>query len=236
MLRRAALIALLPAALAACGETNREVIARFKPQLDAAHAELKAMVATLPAPGSAVSGKLDEALPKPVYDVATGTFNTAILAVEDLDDVNPVFDLHLASDLGNSLAWSGPNNPMAESALDATVDGLDKEFETALATPIVIFYRAASYDPPRAVDEKTFDGGKVKLEAFVFARPGGKQVATCSIEAAADTNVSYSYKQGDDPMERLVAFANSSMWEDALKTLSECLTATTGGTFVFQRN
>jgi hypothetical protein len=237
MIRRAAMLALLPLMLSACGgETNGEVIARYTQQVEAVRAELKGLAAKLPPPGTAVSGKLADVSPKPVYDVANGAFNTAIIAVETLNDEKPAFDLLLSSELGYALAWTGTKNPMAESALGEAAEGFAPQFETALGTPIVVLYRTVAYDPPRAVDEKTFDGGTAKIEAFVFTRADGKQVAACSVEAASSQNVTYSYKKGDDPKERLENFANSTLWQDAQAILSQCLGETTGGNFTFKRN
>ncbi|MFT3809582.1 MAG: hypothetical protein QM698_06650 [Micropepsaceae bacterium] len=235
-MRRIVLALSLPVVLAACGESNRDVITRFTPQIEAVRGELKAIAGTLPAPGVVVSGKVADADPKPVYDVAAGAFNTAFVPVEALSDDEPVYDLILSSELLNALGWTGAKNPMAESALDESAEGFDKQFQTALATTYVVLYRAAAYDPPRAIDDKTFEGGTLKLEAVVFERAASRQVAACSIEAASDTSVNYTYKEGEDPKARLVAFAGSTLWSDALKTLAQCLTATTGGTFVFERS
>lgn len=235
MLRRFAFAFAMPLALAACGDTNRDVIAKYTPQFQTLRGDLKTMAASLPAPGAAVSAKSADLTPKPVYDTVNGTFNTAFISLEELDGEKPAFDLILSSELGNALAWTGPRNPMAESALDESADGFDREFETALATPYVVLYRAAAYDPPRAVDDKTFEGGTVKLEAFVFSRADAKLAATCSIEAASATNVSYSYKKGEDPKERLAAFAASTLWQDALDILSRCLGETTGGVFALRK-
>ncbi len=236
MLRRACAIALLTIALSACGgETNGQVIARYAPKIEAIRGELNALVAALPAPGTVISGKIQDAAPKPVYDVANGSFNAAIIAIEELSGGKPAFDLLLSSELGYALAWTGPDNPMAESTLGQTAEDLPQQFDTAIATPIVVLYRTAAYDPPRAVDDKTFEGGTLKLEAFVFTRADSKQVASCSIEAASAQNVSYSYKEGEDPKARLAAFASSTLWDDALTILSRCLSETTGGVFVFKR-
>ena len=60
-------------------------------------------------------------------------------------------------------------------------------------------------------------------------------IGSCKVEAASAQNVSYTYKKGDDPRERLVAFAGSTLWEDTLQILSRCLGETTGGLFVFKR-
>ena len=235
MLRRFALAALLPLALAACGDTNRDVIARYTPKVEAMRADLAKMAATLPAPGAAASGAAARAEPRPVYDAANGVFNTAFVPVEALSGAKPVYDLLLPSDLANALAWVSPANPMAESALDAPADGFAQQFDAALATPIVVLYRAAAYDPPRAIDDKNFEGGALVLEAFAFTRADSRMIGSCKVEAASAQNVSYTYKKGDDPRERLVAFAGSTLWEDTLQILSRCLGETTGGLFVFKR-
>ncbi len=235
MLRRLILVALLPLALAGCGETNRDVIARYTPKFDAMRADLAKMAASLPAPGAGVSGTAGKAEPRPVYDAVNGVFNTAFLPVEALSGAPPAYDLLLPSELANALAWTGPANPMAQSALDETAGGFALQFDAALATPIIVLYRAAAYDPPRAIDDRTFEGGTLTLEAFVFTRADSRMVASCKVEAASAQDLSYTYKKGDDPRERLVAFAGSTLWEDALNILSRCLGETAGGLFVFQR-
>lgn len=235
MLRRLILVALLPLVVAACGEAKRDVIASYTAKVEALRADLAKMAASLPAPGGAASGTAGKAEPRPVYDAANGVFNTAFLPIEALSGAAPAYDLLLPSDLANALAWVSPANPMSASALDEPADGFAQQFDGALATPIIVLYRAAAYDPPRALDDTTFEGGTLILEAFVFTRAESRMVASCKVEAASAQNVSYTYKKGDDPRERLVAFAGSTLWEDALQILSRCLGETTGGLFVFKR-
>ena len=228
------LVALL--VLAACGQNAGDVIASFKPRMDEMRARLQATIAALPQPGVAVSSSMSVADPKPVFDAAAGTYNTAFLSAEEIatgDD--PAFALNLTSDLGLALAWTGPKNPMADSAMSGSIDGLDKQFEAALATPYAVIYRAVSYAPPKASDATNFEGGNIDMEAFLVRTANATSVASCRIQGESAQEVSYSYKKGDDPVARLEAFAKSTLYDDVRKKLAACLTEQTGGTFVFDK-
>lgn len=225
----------LPLILAACGGPSaRDVIAQNKAAMDTKRAELRAAAGALPLVDTAASTRLSAPETKPVYDVPGDAFNTAFMAVEEIDGGKPEFDLMLQSDLLNALAWTSANNPLAESALDNQIDGFAERFAIASNTPYVVLYRAVAYEPPVAMDETTFDGGVVKLEAFLVALPAKRQVASCVVDAESAQDVSYSYKKGEDPKARLVAFAHATLWADAKKKLAACLTETTGGVFVFE--
>ena len=228
------LVALL--VLAACGQNAGDVIASFKPRMDDMRARLQGVIAALPQPGVAVSSSMSVADPKPVHDVATGTFNTAFLSAEEITSGDkPAFDLALTSDLGFTLAWTGPKNPMAASAMSGAIEGLDKQFESALATPYAVIYRTVSYVPPKATDATNFDGGDLDMEAFLVRTANATSVASCRIQAQSAQEVSYSYKKGDDQIAKLEAFAASTLYQDARRKLAACLTEQTGGTFMYDK-
>lgn len=223
--------------VAACGETAGDTIEANRPKMEEIRTALRAALANLPPVGvvqtSPSSGGLD---PKPTYDLKSGTINTAFLSVEELEDGSrPEFDLTLDSDLARTLAWTGPKNPMAESALSSASE-IGDDFEAALKTPYAVIYRPASYVKPVADSATSYAGGTLDLEAFVVRIDTAKTVAICRIQAAPSNEVSYSYREGEDPKARLEAFASSTMWDDARAKLSRCLADQTGGTFVFDRN
>lgn len=235
-MRRAILVLALPLLLAACGKTAGDVIQENKAKIDAVRATLVSVLSALPPPGESISATGEAADPKPAYDAkeigASPEGNVAFLTPEEIKDGSkPQFDLSLSSDLDLALAWTGPANPMSETALSGPENEVGKIFERALATPYAIVYRPVSYEPPVAEDEKNFSGGTLDLEAFLIRLSDGNALAACRIQAAADTEVSYSYKQGEDPKAALQDFADSTLHSDARKTLAQCLTEKTGGTF-----
>lgn len=228
-------VLLLPLMLAACGKTAGEVIAENKTKIDAVRATLASSLSALPPAGESLSATGGVADPKPSFDAGepggTPTGNVAFVAPEEIKGGKVAFDLYLQSDLNLALAWTGPENPMSETALSGPENQVGQTFARALATPYVVLYRPVAYVPPVAEDDKTFSGGHLDLEAFLVRISDGAALAACRIQAAADSSVSYSYKQGDDPKAALQSFADSTLHDDARKTLAQCLSEKTGGTF-----
>lgn len=227
-----------PLMMVACsGPTARDVITEYRPKMEELRAKLNsALSSTLPVPGEAAALAVVPADPKPTYELKDGSVagNTAFLSVEELKDGGkPLYDLVLASDLAYALAWTGPNNPMAESRMDEEAGDMQRTFANAAATPYIVVYRTIAYDPAVARDDKTFDGGNVDFEAIVVKAADGAPLGGCRIQAEAATEISYSYKEGEDPKERLEAFAESTLWTDARTKLAACLKEKTGGAFSF---
>ena len=210
--------------VAACGASNREVIAEYKPKMDEMRVKLVAAAHNLPTLGTLQTAAVSAADPLPVYDGHNlPAANTAFLPVERIHEGgNPGYDLIISSHLGYTLAWTGPNNPMAESALDTTGTDLPSQFDAALATTYIVLYRTVAYQKPMAADETTFDGGTLDLEAGLYRIDTGATIATCRIQAISAEKVSYTHKEGDDPRAALESFAESTLRDDALAKLSAC--------------
>lgn len=210
--------------VAACGASNRDVIAKYKPKMDELRVKLVAAAHNLPTLGTLQSASVAAADPAPVYDGHNlPAANTAFLPVERIHEGSePGYDLIISSHLGYTLAWTGPNNPMAESALDATGTDLSTQFDAALATTYVVLYRTVAYEKPVAADGTSFVGGTLDLEAGLYRIDTGAAIATCRIQATVASEVSYTHKEGDDPRAALEAFADSTLRDDALAKLSAC--------------
>lgn len=226
-----------PLLLAGCGKTAGEVIAENKPKVDAVRATLSTALSMLPPVGESLTAVAGTPDPKPSYEVQSDfkvSGNTAFVTPEEIKSSGkPAYDLILSSDLAYALAWTGPDNPMSQTAMEGPENELAATFANALATPYAVIYRPVSYAPPVAQDDKNFSGGTLDLEAFLVRLSDGTPLVACRIQAASDTSVSYTYKQGEDPKERLVAFAGSTLRDDALKTLAQCLSEKSGGRFTF---
>lgn len=146
--------------LAACGKSAGDIIAENKPKIDVVRATLASALSVLPPPGESVSATGGVADPKPSFDVkdrtTTPAGNLAFVAPEEIKGgEKPKFDLLLQSDLNLALAWTGPHNPMSETALTGPENEVSKIFANALATPYAIIYRPVAYDPPVAEDDKS---------------------------------------------------------------------------------
>ena len=59
-------------------------------------------------------------------------------------------------------------------------------------------YRAAEYDPPVAVDEQSFRGGRAAVEFFIYDFNDGKLLAQWRLNARPNENVEYRYRKGED--------------------------------------
>lgn len=230
--------------LASCGPTNQEVISSFKDGFDAKRKQFTELAAKLPAPGNVAESGCQAPLdPLPVYDVKAGTFNTEIVMAKQLLDPDVRlertrdFDINLSDALLRGMMWTGPNNPMSESARDNTaVETLKPELENALAYRYLVVNQPVSYTAPQAVDEKSFIQGTADVEGFLFDLQSGQLLCSFRYMAKTADTVHYEYKKdSDNPLERAEAFAYSTLWSSAREDAARILTQVTKGTFVLER-
>lgn len=215
--------------LGGCGETNQQVIDRYRPQMEAVGVRLKAIHGRLPATLAPLEAKLN---PAPVFAKDKG--NTEILAEEQLLDVHaaPAFELNLSPRLRTCLMWTGPKNPMAASALARRDKQFEKNFQRALEARYLVALRTRAGS--LHVDEKTFSGGAASLEAFVVDLKTDQLVAATAAEAAPEARITYSTRPGENKQERAAAAVHSSTWENLRDDLAKKLGTATGGTFDFR--
>lgn len=155
------------------GETTQDVIDRYRPRFEAVRRSLRTVAEKLPPAGGAPAepGRANLS-PPPVFDEVKPTkTNTLIVAPEQLvdPDAKVSHDLLLSSDLAFALAWTGPKNPMSDSALYDRAGGFGDTLERALAYRYVVVYRPAGADG---------------LEAFVFDLRSTNLVATTAVKGA----------------------------------------------------
>lgn len=170
---------LVPAILVAltlatsCGETNIQAIRRLAPRGDEVRSRLARIAARLPAPGSVtatepVRGSLT---PPFVLDFRHGDHTADVLMEGQLasPDRELAFDLLLSPHLLHCLAWTGPKNPLHESAWDDRGD-LGPECERAFALPWLAVVRTLAYELPERIDLELFVVD-LRSERVVFAAP-----------------------------------------------------------------
>lgn len=233
-------------ALGGCGETNKEVFARYAPRFAEKRAELRLLAQALPPPGVGLRFANHPPLePKPVFVAGKAEEgNTDFLSVEELSDpdATPSFDLYLDNGLGRGLQWTGPKSPMSETALGERNKQIPHELDLALRTRYVVVVRSLVSAQAEAIDEKTFRGGARIFEALLFDLKAKQLQAAVAILAKPDEQVSYSYKvnrkdgQALESKERAMESAvQSAAWTSARQQLAPKLEQATGGAFRFDR-
>jgi hypothetical protein len=232
-------VAALALTLAGCGESNEKTFRRLRPRFEAVRARLRAVAAAVPPPGALVDGTKPKAPlePLPVVDRRAGRANTELLTVEQLSDpdVTPTIDLGVSGDLLYGLRLTGDKCPMTPEERAQKSTRLAHDLEVALDARWVVALRIVEHEPPLALDDRAFRGGRVKVEATVFdlnaAQPA--PLAAVVVEARSSPTVDYVYKKGENPRARLEAHAQSTLVQNARRALAEKLADATGGTFTF---
>jgi hypothetical protein len=243
-LRRLILLILFVLPLAGCGggETNQQVIDRYKPQFAQKRTQWQTIARKLPAPGTTLPTptplKLD---PKPLYDHDGGPYNTEIVMVEQLVDPDAEllkdgkFDLLLSGQLLTSLRWTGPSNPMSPSVLSQRATKLcsPEAFETALNTRYLVVLRTLAMEKPVATSEKTYRGGKLELEGFLIDLASQELLAVFRVDARPARQGDYVWKEGEDLKTQMQEWVTSSMGTEARQKTRDELIRLTAGTFNF---
>jgi hypothetical protein len=218
-----------------CGESSQDVINRNKDRFAAKRKEFQEIAALLrgqKADGAGVEPAAIE--PKPIYDAKDKKFNTEIVMFEQLEDPDgkPAFDLRLSGNLLLCIQWTGPKNPMSESALRERAGQMTPWFDEAIGYRYLVVHRTAEYRPAQAQDAKNFRGGAVRLEGFVVDMNSKSVLATYTVSARSDSSVEYFHKHGEDPVSQLEAFAHSTLWTNARAEVGNALRVATGGTII----
>jgi hypothetical protein len=223
--------------LSGCAEKNGDAIARLKPEFAPMRARLAKVGQTIGAlPPNAAPAKLTLS-PPPVYDAGKKEFNSDIFAFEQLADVDakPGFDLILGNELERALRYTGEHSPAASSMLaERHGKQMEQWMRATLGYRYLVVYRTVGLVEPRVVDEHTFTPGEVAVALYLVDLGGGDAVSPLGVVLGRTaTSTSYALKKGDDPKERLAAFAHSTMYESLRTSVHDKLVAATGGRVVF---
>lgn len=228
MKRCAAVLTLL---LAACGKTNAAAIEELKPRYEPIRKSL-----------ASLSGRLsDAAVEVPLEGVVFDEGNDAVgtvtfLMPEQLKDPDLYvrrddeayvkhFDPIAGGDLLFCLQWTGPRNPMAESALSArNGDSLKTKCERAAAeTKYVVVVETVSSVVPTLVSDGQFVGGSADLRVTVFDFATQRVASRFEVHGQPDQVVNVRVKPGESKAVEAALSVHSSMWVDARKKLFDGL-------------
>ncbi len=217
------------------GETTQAVLDRYAPRFADKRQQLKALAGKLPPLGGVQANLVWANLePKPVYDTKNKTFNTSVIMIEHMGDPDVrlrtpgQFDLNLFEGLLlMHLQWTGPKNPMAESARKQRARSeLARELEATLNQPYLVVLRPVSYDPPLLQPNNKFLGGEVALEGFLFDWRSMALVGSVKVSGKAADVVRGRKGEMD-------AAVFSSLWVDVRTDLARALSQASGGRFAF---
>ena len=229
MTTRAMLMAML---LAGCGKTNAAAIEELKPQFSVVRKKLAALTEHLADPSA------DAPLKGLVFDEAKSTAATAtILMPEQLSDPDAElrrgdaayvkrFDPIAGGELLFCLNWTGPKNPMGESAMSArNGDSLKAECERAAAqTKFVVVVETVSSVVPTLVSDGQFVGGAADLRVTVLEFATQKVLSRFDVHGQPDQVIKYAVKPGESKAVEAAVAVHGSMWVDARKKLFDGLT------------
>lgn len=223
-------------AFAGCGEkgeTDQQVLDRYRPRMDALREQLRAIHAKLPEIGTPVDAKkLD---PPPVYGQPGTPGNTDFLAIEHLLDeyAQPKFDMVLSEDLRHVLIWSGSQSPLSPDSLKKRTKNFAGFFERAVGIRYLVVLRS-HVDGVSITGENTFQGGDGWVEAYVVDLTTSEIVGRVSVQASPDSEVNFQTSQGQSVEDGMKSWVRSSTWTKLRAQLAEKLAEVTGGSFTFR--
>ncbi len=218
--------------LAGCGKTNAAAIEELKPQFSVVRKNLAALAGHLADPSA------DAPLKGLVFAEANNDVGTVtILMPEQLNDPDVEFrrddaayvkrfDPIAGGQLLFCLNWTGPKNPMGESAMSARNGAtLKTECERAATqTKYVVVVETVSSVVPTLVTDGQFVGGAADLRVTVLEFATQKVLSRFEVHGQPDQVIKYAVKPGESKAVEAALAVHSSMWVDARKKLFDGLT------------
>lgn len=235
------ILALLSAVLAGCGgggETNQDVINRFKPQYAELRVKLQQIAQKIPE--RAAELKAAQALsPQPQYTYGSDApTNADILMYPHLLDpdkslvLDKQLDMKWASPLLRGLQYTGEKSPMSATALkNKASEKIASDLEEALKTRYLAVAQVTAYQPVVAVDKNTFKGGSVQVNGYLVDLESQEVLCSFTVSARPQEQISYKYKEGEDPTKALAEWAESSLNGNARAEFIKAINEHCGGDF-----
>ena len=231
--------------LAGCGKKTSEVLDQFRPRCEPLRARLRQIAAELPPPSPLPLETKSAVLnnPKPILR-DDGDGNLVFFHARELIDPRASIDdrkdasMSLGGDLSILLHWTAQPSSLSSDTLDSRRGS--KEFGEKMEAMrgrvrYLGVYRAAEYDPPVAVDEQSFRGGRAAVEFFIYDFNDGKLLAQWRLNARPNENVEYRYRKGEDQKAALESWAHASIRDNLRKALYASLPERIGGEYQSRR-
>ena len=202
-----------------CSPSNSDVIQKYQSNYQKKREQFKTIAKSLPESGGET--ECSDVKPPIIFNEQNQKYNTEMIMFDQLSDpdAEPEADLRLNGDLLNSIQWTGPKNPLAESAMDNNGSDMEKTLKSALDSRYLVVNRITDMTKPVATGDKTFSPGKLDMESFIVDLTTNKPVCSFAVSAETSTDVEYLYKEDQSEKDQLEKFAYSTMWKDAREKL-----------------
>ncbi len=217
---RALVVALL---LCGCGKTNAAAIEELKPVYAEVREKLKRLE-PLTRPLDDVEGKVAG-----TYDDHDAVKSTLVMFMPEQltdPDFKPVYgELTLFDPVGGAyfgycLTWTGPKNPMGDSAMgNREGDDLKKKCESAARPKTLVVVRTLASVTPKLVEDGKFIGGRAEIGVTAIDWASGTVTARFQVNGEPDATVNYKVRPGESKAFEAAKSVHSSMWVNARKKL-----------------
>jgi hypothetical protein len=176
-----------------CDPKISTVLKKYEAPYREKREQLKKIANSLPPKGSLGNSlPCKEINPAIGFDEKAKDFNAEILMFEQLidPDTNPDWDLLLSGELLNSIQWTGPKNPLSESALGNNGESMEKTLSSALKYRYLVVNRVQAITPPVVKDKDNHTQGKVIVETFIIDLTDSKTICGFTTSATSLENLS----------------------------------------------
>jgi hypothetical protein len=176
-----------------CGPKISTVLKKYEAPYREKREQLKKIADSLPPKGSLGDNlSCKEINPAISFDEKAKDSNAEILMFEQLTDPdnNPDWDLLLSGELLHSIQWTGPKNPLSESALGNNGESMEKTLSSALNYRYLVVDRVKELSPPVVKDKDNYTQGKVIVETFIIDLTDSKTICGFTSSAASLENLS----------------------------------------------
>lgn len=225
------LVTVLALLLVGCGKTNAAAIEELKPRYEPIRKRLAGLSEHLN------DAAVEVPLKGLVFDERSDAVGTVSFLMPDQlkdpdlstrrDDEAYVkrFDPIAGGELLFCLNWTGPKNPMGESAMSSrNGDSLKAQCERAATeTKYVVVVETVSSVVPTLVSDGQFVGGMADLRVTVFDFATQRVASRFEVHGQPDQVVNVRVKPGESKAVEAALSVHSSMWVDARKKLFEGL-------------
>ena len=219
--------------LAGCGgETQLDVVTPVRPQYEAFRKQLAEMAAMDPKSAVRPSAPLN---PKPMLKGNTLDSNTAVFKFEQLSDPrlglkSPLpMDPHIS---GRVLTQIRIGTSTDEQLTRKAFKNLRKELNQALQVRYIGAIKILGVKPAVAVSTENFQGGNMNGVVMLFDRQTMKLVFADAFNAQTDSEVPFSYREGQKPTAAgLQTWLDSNLTGNMKKAALKKFADGTGGVF-----
>lgn len=214
-------VAVLAVAWVGCGKTNATAIEELKPTFAQVRTKL-ARMAKLSGDGS------DQPLTGAVFDETNENVTTMSLLmpqqVADPDFSSPygsaayvkLFDPIAGGRFLMCLNWTGPKNPMGESAMSARHgEQTFTECQAAADLKVLVIVETLNSVVPTLVEEGKFEGGRAEIGVTVIDFKNEKVLSRFTVKGEPDQVVKYRVRPGETKAIEAAIAVHGTMWVDA---------------------